>query len=270
MDGNFHYVFVSENPRYETAYACENKLLKIECREGEVIKLIRANYGRFSITICNDQGNTDWSVNCMSTKSFEVLYRRWDINTTTNYTYPEAPAKHNKIKLIRARGRVEGEEGHLKTNNDFLNLNWTDTEWRTRRSRRNNERRQVKTNFSDMAAVTKVIVKLVEWRGKGVSKERVREGSRRGGSWRKRSRQSPLSKTHYASDITFDNLIFLYPRIDLKLNPQIPPPNKIMMKFLCVLHKLLGAQTTSIHHSHSPSVSRKHQRPTFPIKTQYH
>ncbi|XP_049823101.1 latrophilin Cirl isoform X3 [Aethina tumida] len=61
--------------RYETAYACEGKTLKIECKEGELIKLIRANYGRFSITICNDHGNTDWSVNCMSPKSLQVLLR---------------------------------------------------------------------------------------------------------------------------------------------------------------------------------------------------
>ncbi|XP_025831335.1 latrophilin Cirl-like isoform X3 [Agrilus planipennis] len=62
--------------RYETAYACEGKTLKIECRSGESIKLIRANYGRFSITICNDHGNTDWSVNCMSPKTLRVLHNR--------------------------------------------------------------------------------------------------------------------------------------------------------------------------------------------------
>ncbi|GLV46319.1 Calcium-independent receptor for alpha-latrotoxin [Carabus blaptoides fortunei] len=65
-----------ETPRYETAYACEGKTLKIECKEGELIRLIRANYGRFSITICNDHGNTDWSVNCMSPKSLRVLHNR--------------------------------------------------------------------------------------------------------------------------------------------------------------------------------------------------
>ncbi|KAK1127383.1 hypothetical protein K0M31_003924 [Melipona bicolor] len=59
--------------RYDTAYACEGKILRIECGEGKLIHLIRANYGRFSITICNEHGNTDWSVNCMSPKSFRVL-----------------------------------------------------------------------------------------------------------------------------------------------------------------------------------------------------
>ncbi|KAM3959999.1 calcium-independent receptor for alpha-latrotoxin isoform 4-T4 [Aphomia sociella] len=66
----------SSEPRYETAYACESKTLKIGCGEGSLIHLIRANYGRFSITICNDHGNTDWSVNCMSTRSLRVLHSR--------------------------------------------------------------------------------------------------------------------------------------------------------------------------------------------------
>ncbi|KAK9304842.1 hypothetical protein QLX08_003910 [Tetragonisca angustula] len=65
--------------RYDTAYACEGKILRIECGEGKLIHLIRANYGRFSITICNEHGNTDWSVNCMSPKSFRVL------NSECNY-----------------------------------------------------------------------------------------------------------------------------------------------------------------------------------------
>lgn len=38
-----------------------------------MINLIRANYGRFSITICNDHGNAEWSVNCMSPTSLRVL-----------------------------------------------------------------------------------------------------------------------------------------------------------------------------------------------------
>lgn len=71
-----HYFNLFPEPRYETAYACEGKTLKIGCGEGSVIHLIRANYGRFSITICNDHGNTDWSVNCMSTRSLRVLHSR--------------------------------------------------------------------------------------------------------------------------------------------------------------------------------------------------
>nr|Q292N4.2 RecName: Full=Latrophilin Cirl [Drosophila pseudoobscura pseudoobscura] len=63
-------------PKYQTAYACEGKKLTIECEQGELINLIRANYGRFSITICNDHGNVEWSVNCMFPKSLTVLNSR--------------------------------------------------------------------------------------------------------------------------------------------------------------------------------------------------
>ncbi|XP_068624860.1 latrophilin Cirl isoform X1 [Battus philenor] len=76
VDTRLHVEARSSEPRYETAYACEGKTLKIGCAEGSVIHLIRANYGRFSITICNDHGNTDWSVNCMSTRSLRVLHSR--------------------------------------------------------------------------------------------------------------------------------------------------------------------------------------------------
>uniref|UniRef100_A0A182PUR1 Uncharacterized protein n=1 Tax=Anopheles epiroticus TaxID=199890 RepID=A0A182PUR1_9DIPT len=67
---------VAGSPKYETAYACEGKTLMIECEPGDLINLIRANYGRFSITICNDHGNVDWSVNCMSPKSLRVLHSK--------------------------------------------------------------------------------------------------------------------------------------------------------------------------------------------------
>ena len=60
-----------------TKYGCEGSALKIECHEGSAIRVIRANYGRFSIAICNDHGNTDWSVNCMSPRTLRVIKARW-------------------------------------------------------------------------------------------------------------------------------------------------------------------------------------------------
>ncbi|XP_031765534.2 latrophilin Cirl isoform X2 [Galleria mellonella] len=95
----------SSEPRYETAYACEGKTLKIGCGEGSVIHLIRANYGRFSITICNDHGNTDWSVNCMSTRSLRVLhsrcsmYQNCSILASTNMFGDPCP---NTLKYLEA------------------------------------------------------------------------------------------------------------------------------------------------------------------------
>ncbi|XP_054279691.1 latrophilin Cirl-like isoform X2 [Macrosteles quadrilineatus] len=76
LQDNSEFNLPKEQHRYDTAYACEGKTLKIECKDGELIHLIRANYGRFSITICNDHGNTEWSVNCMSPKSLRVLHSK--------------------------------------------------------------------------------------------------------------------------------------------------------------------------------------------------
>lgn len=51
-------------------------MLKIECKDNYVISLIRANFGRFSIAVCNEFGSTDWSVNCISHRSFSILQGR--------------------------------------------------------------------------------------------------------------------------------------------------------------------------------------------------
>ena len=39
-----------------TAYACEDTTLNITCGHDLYLDVIRANYGRFSITICNQHG----------------------------------------------------------------------------------------------------------------------------------------------------------------------------------------------------------------------
>ncbi|EEC02252.1 G-protein coupled receptor protein, putative [Ixodes scapularis] len=63
----------ADPPRYRTAYACEGSQLHIACDDGHLVQLIRANYGRFSISICNEHGTLDWSVDCMSHRSFRDL-----------------------------------------------------------------------------------------------------------------------------------------------------------------------------------------------------
>lgn len=59
-----------------TLYACEETQLQIDCQNGESIQLIRANYGRFSIQTCNDLGHLDWSINCTSPASFQIIETR--------------------------------------------------------------------------------------------------------------------------------------------------------------------------------------------------
>lgn len=64
---------------YLTAYACQDGPLNITCASaGDVIRVVRANYGRFSVAICNDEGREDLSVNCLAPNSFRVMQERWE------------------------------------------------------------------------------------------------------------------------------------------------------------------------------------------------
>ena len=59
--------------KYLTAYACEGRRLHLECPDRRVISLIRANYGRFSIAICNKHGQMGLRVDCMTPHSRSIL-----------------------------------------------------------------------------------------------------------------------------------------------------------------------------------------------------
>ena len=65
-----------DGTRYKTAYKCEGESLEISCSSEQTIKIIRANFGRFSIAICNRHGTTDMSVNCMSPASNRVMKKK--------------------------------------------------------------------------------------------------------------------------------------------------------------------------------------------------
>jgi len=77
--------------KYKTKYNCEGEDLSISCSHDQVIQVIRANFGRFSIAICNRHGTTDWSVNCMAPSSMRVLQRRCDGQTSC--TVPVSPSE---------------------------------------------------------------------------------------------------------------------------------------------------------------------------------
>lgn len=70
------FLFLFAGFERRTKYGCEGTTLKIECEEGTVINLVRANFGRFSISICNDEGITDWSVNCMEPRTLRIINSR--------------------------------------------------------------------------------------------------------------------------------------------------------------------------------------------------
>jgi len=82
---------------YLTEYACENSRLSINCTGG-YIDVIRANYGRFSISVCNDHGHTEWSVNCMSPRTLRVIKAR--------YVNDFLSSERNSIKVLEVKGTL--------------------------------------------------------------------------------------------------------------------------------------------------------------------
>ena len=51
----------------KTSVACEGQWLRIGCGGGGFrLEVVRANFGRFSIAVCNPAGDTHYAVNCQS------------------------------------------------------------------------------------------------------------------------------------------------------------------------------------------------------------
>ena len=70
------------DPFSQTLYACQGEVLDISCPRDEVageervIQIVRANFGRFSIAVCNDDVRSNLSVNCMAPRSLRILQKR--------------------------------------------------------------------------------------------------------------------------------------------------------------------------------------------------
>ena len=60
-----------------TKYGCEGSALTIECHEGSAIRVIRANYGRFSLSICNEYERGNFSTNCLEPRSMRTVKNRY-------------------------------------------------------------------------------------------------------------------------------------------------------------------------------------------------
>ncbi|KAK7099782.1 latrophilin-like protein 1 isoform X2 [Littorina saxatilis] len=62
-----------------TTYACENGMLILDCPQGHVIRIVRANYGRFTLSMCNPRGITsNMNLRCQSITASEVVATECD------------------------------------------------------------------------------------------------------------------------------------------------------------------------------------------------
>ena len=83
----------------KTSYACQGDKLDLVCPQGTVIRVMRANYGRFSVGICNEHGITDWSVNCMAPRSLRILQDRYEMMIAFDLMI-RIPARQNVGKFV--------------------------------------------------------------------------------------------------------------------------------------------------------------------------
>ena len=64
----------AEEEPLKTTYGCEGRTLTVECPQGFVIRIQRANYGRLSLHPCSDDGDPEgWELDCLSTKALPTV-----------------------------------------------------------------------------------------------------------------------------------------------------------------------------------------------------
>ena len=98
-DHSIIFFLISGTDQRRTKYGCEGSELELECEEGAVINLVRANYGRFSISICNPEGNTAYSVNCMEPRTLRLINNRYeDKNGLKTLKYSRSSKVLKRIK----------------------------------------------------------------------------------------------------------------------------------------------------------------------------
>ena len=73
-----------------TAYACQGDLLELACPSaGQLIRVKRANFGRFSIAVCNEENRTNLSVNCVTRNTLPVMTERFVYLRTTRLDFSD-------------------------------------------------------------------------------------------------------------------------------------------------------------------------------------
>lgn len=71
----------------KVAFACQDSYIYLNCTgRGERIRILLANYGRFSLVVCNQDGiNKGWDLQCSSKKTLKVVGERCDGNQNCTF-----------------------------------------------------------------------------------------------------------------------------------------------------------------------------------------
>ena len=62
-----------------SSMVCENSLMQLNCEQKNgIIRISRANYGRFSLGLCMQLGSTnEWNVRCINRESKRIVAERY-------------------------------------------------------------------------------------------------------------------------------------------------------------------------------------------------
>lgn len=69
----FHFISGFVSKICFSVVVCEGDYANFSCPEGQYISLNIANYGRFSLGICNKDGIADWSTTCQNSQTLGIL-----------------------------------------------------------------------------------------------------------------------------------------------------------------------------------------------------
>ena len=65
--------FTKSTKKLMTKYICEDSSLYVNCTASEKLSILRANYGRLSISMCNPLGITHISTQCYLNRTTSIL-----------------------------------------------------------------------------------------------------------------------------------------------------------------------------------------------------
>ncbi|XP_045158633.2 adhesion G protein-coupled receptor L1-like isoform X1 [Mercenaria mercenaria] len=86
LKADYPATYPSKDER-KVAFACQNSYIHLSCKDpGKRIRILLANYGRFSLVVCNQDGvHKGWNVQCSSPISMEVVTERCDNRTKCTF-----------------------------------------------------------------------------------------------------------------------------------------------------------------------------------------
>ena len=66
---------LTAEPSKQTLFGCNNDRVELQCSPGTHIDIVRANYGRFSLSICNSEAVSNLRTSCDSSHSTSNILR---------------------------------------------------------------------------------------------------------------------------------------------------------------------------------------------------